>query len=220
MTLKSFGLPDELHRYVLDHSSPVDPVLADLADETAREHPDVAGMQIAPEQGLLMTLLVRLSGAEQAVEVGTFTGYSSICIARGLRPGGRLQCFDRSDEWTATARRYWERDGVADRIDLKVGDAREELRQLPAEPFVDFAFIDADKSGYAEYFELLLPRLAPEGLIVVDNVLASGAVLDPSSNSAEAIAAFNDQVAADERVDVVLLPVADGLSLITHARSG
>lgn len=217
MTLQSLGLSEDLHRYLLDHSSPVDPVLSDLAEETARSHADVAGMQIAPEQGLLLTLLVRLSGAQHAVEVGTFTGYSSICIARGLGAGGQLVCFDRSDEWTATARRYWQRAGVADRVELRIGDAREELDRLPAEPPVDFAFIDADKTGYIQYYELLLPRLSPGGLIVVDNVLASGAVLEPTSESAQAIAAFNDHVAADARVDAVMLPVADGLTLVTRA---
>lgn len=217
MSLKTLGLTDELHEYVVAHTAGRDPVLADLAAETLERFPDQARMQIAPEQGTLLTLLSKLTRARFAVEIGTFTGYSAICIARGVRPGGRLVCFDLSEEWTTIATRYWERAGLADRIELRLGDAHDTLDTLEGDPAVDLAFIDADKPGYPRYYEAVLARLAPDGLIVVDNVLSHGRVLDPGqSDNAAAIAAFNDQVAADERVDVVLLPVADGVSLITR----
>lgn len=217
MTLKSLGLSDALHRYLLDHSDPVDGLLTELAEETAATLPDLLGMQIAPEQGTFLTVLTRLVNARLAVEVGTFTGYSSICIARGLHRDGRLICFDRSEAWTATAQRYWERAGLTDRVELRVGDARERLAELPTDAHVDLAFIDADKTGYPEYYELLRSRLAPGGVMVVDNVLAGGTVLEPESEGARAIAAFNDRVAGDARVNVAMLPIADGISLITHA---
>lgn len=216
MTLKTIGLSDELHAYVLAHTSWQGGVLDELAAETRQHYPEKANMQIAPEQGALLTLLGNLTRARFAVEVGTFTGYSAICLARGLADDGRLVCFDSSEEWTAIATRYWERAGVAERIELRLGDARETLKSLDEDPPVDLAFVDADKPAYPRYYEALLSRLAPGGLIVVDNVLSRGDVVDPGANeNATAIAAFNDQVVADERVDVVMLPVADGLSLIT-----
>jgi caffeoyl-CoA O-methyltransferase len=173
-------------------------------------------MQIAPEQGTLLRLLVAAIGARRAVEVGTFTGYSAICIARGLAPGGRLLCCDVSAEWTAVARRYWERAGVADRIDLRLAPAAETLRTLSAEPILDFAFIDADKTGYPVYYEEVLRRLRPGGLIAVDNVLWSGHVVNARKRDADtrAIRRFNDLVAADGRVDSVMTPIADGITLI------
>lgn len=220
MTLKTIGLPDELHAYVLAHSSWQGGVLDELAAETGRRYPEKANMQIAPEQGAFLTLLARLTRARFAVEIGTFTGYSAICLARGLADDGRLVCFDNSEEWTSIAAHYWERAGVADRVELRLGDARETLDSLDDDPPVDLAFVDADKPSYPDYYEALLSRLAPGGLIVVDNVLANGEVLDPGGDeNPAAIAAFNDQVLADDRVDVVMLPVADGVSLITP-RSG
>jgi predicted O-methyltransferase YrrM len=156
---------------------------------------------------------VRLTGARQAVEVGTFTGYSSICIARGLPDDGRLLCCDVSEEWTSIARRYWERAGVADRIELRIAPAAETLSSLPTEPYLDFAFIDADKTGYPAYFEEIVTRTRPGGLIVLDNMLRGGRVLDPLNDDDRAIVALNDALLADERVDVVLLPVRDGVSL-------
>lgn len=220
MSAKTLGLSDELHAYVVAHTATQEEPLPALAAETRERFPDVINMQIAPEQGALMTLLTRLTSARFAVEVGTFTGYSSICIARGLRPGGRLVCFDSSEEWTAVARRYWDRAGLADRIELRLGDARETLRTLADEPAVDLAFIDADKPGYPHYYESVLDRLAEDGMIVVDNVLADGRVLDPGQDeNAAAIAAFNDLVVHDDRVEVVLLPVADGISLITRRQA-
>src|SRR5690606_5846127 len=143
---------------------------------------DIARMQVAPEQGALLELLVRMLGARQAVEVGTFTGYSALCVARGLAPGGRLLCCDVSEEWTAIARDAWRRAGVADRIDLRIGPALETLARLPDEPTIDFAFIDADKRGYLDYYEALVRRLRPGGLLAIDNVLWAGRVVDPAAD--------------------------------------
>ena len=216
MSLRTIGLDDDLHDYVVAHTAGQDDVLRDLAAETRERFPDKATMQIAPEQGALLTLLTRLTRARSAVEIGTFTGYSAICIARGLPEGGRLLCLDNNEEWVAVARRYWERAGVADRIEVRLGDAHETVDTLAGDPPIDFAFIDADKTGYHHYYEALLRRLAPTGVIAVDNVLAAGRVLDPGTDeNVAAIAAFNELVATEERVDVVLLPVADGVSLIT-----
>ena len=220
MSAKTLGLSDELHAYVVAHTATQEDPLPALAAETRERFPDVINMQIAPEQGALMTLLARLTAARFAVEIGTFTGYSSICIARGLRAGGRLVCFDSSEEWTAVARRYWDRAGLADRIELRLGDAKKTLRTLADEPPVDLAFIDADKPGYPHYYESVLDHLAEDGVIVVDNVLADGRVVDPGQDeNASAIAAFNDLVVQDDRVEVVLLPVADGISLITRRQA-
>ena len=212
---KSFFLSPEVHEYLLDHGERPDAVQQSLIDATAALGP-VAGMQIAPEQGAFMTMLTRLVGAQHAVEVGTFTGYSALCIARGLEPGGRLLCCDVSEEWTAIGRTHWEQAGVADRIDLVIAPAVDTLRALPAEPTIDLAFIDADKPNYPNYFEELVPRLRPNGLLLVDNVLWGGRVVerDPTDENTVAIRAFNDLVAADRRVEVVMLPISDGLSLV------
>jgi caffeoyl-CoA O-methyltransferase len=212
---KSFFLSPEVHEYLLDHGERPDAVQQSLIDATAALGP-VAGMQIAPEQGAFMTMLTRLVGAQHAVEVGTFTGYSALCIARGLEPGGRLLCCDVSEEWTAIGRTHWEQAGVADRIDLVIAPAVDTLRALPTEPTIDLAFIDADKPNYPNYFEELVPRLRPNGLLLVDNVLWGGRVVerDPTDENTVAIRAFNDLVAADRRVEVVMLPISDGLSLV------
>lgn len=215
MTTKSLHLSDDLHAYIVAHSTPPDEVAQDLIAETRTLLPERASLQIDADQAALLTLLTRLVGARQAVEVGTFTGLSSLSIARGLAPGGRLTCFDISTEYTDVARRYWRRAGVADRIELRIGPAGELLRELPAEPYLDLAFIDADKTGYATYWTELVPRMRPGGLIAVDNVLWSGQVLDPAPDDVDAMAIiqFNDKVVNDPRVDVVMLPVADGLTL-------
>jgi caffeoyl-CoA O-methyltransferase len=214
---KTLGLDDALHAYVVAHTPGRDEVLRALAAETRERFPELSVMQIAPEQGALLTLLARLKKTRFAVEVGTFTGYSAICIARGLADGGRLVCFDRNEEWAGIAARYWVEAGVSTRIELRLGDASETLDSLRGDPPVDLAFIDADKPGYPRYFETLLARMAPDGLIVVDNVLAQGRVLDPGDDeNATAIAAFNELVAADPRVEGVLVPVADGLTLVTR----
>jgi caffeoyl-CoA O-methyltransferase len=212
---KYISLTPEIYRYVLAHTPPQDDVLRDLAAETEALG-GISAMQIAVEQGAFLTLLGQLLGARRIVEVGTFTGYSSICLARGLAPGGSLLCCDVSEPWTAIARRYWTRAGLDDRITLRLAPAIETLRALPAEPTVDLAFIDADKTGYRAYYEELLPRLRPNGLIVFDNVLWSGAVADPGhrDESTDALRALNDALVSDARVDAVLLPVADGLFLV------
>lgn len=204
----------ELHAYLVTHGTPSDPVLADLAAETARVTGDRAGMQIAPEQGALLTMLASLVAAESIVEVGTFTGYSALCLARGLSEGGRLVTCDVDEETSAMARRYWRRAGVADRIELRLAPAIETLRALPADPVIDLSFIDADKGGYVDYWEELVPRTRRGGLVVVDNVLFHGQVLDPNATGApEAIRRFNEHVLRDDRVDHVMLPVADGITL-------
>jgi caffeoyl-CoA O-methyltransferase len=203
----------EINDYLLAHSEPADEVLRDLAEETHRELGGRAAMQISHDEGELLTMLVRLTGARRAVEVGTFTGYSSICIARGLPDDGHLLCCDVSEEWTSIARRYWERAGLTDRIELRIAPALETLKGLPTGRDLDFAFIDADKTGYASYFEEIVPRVRPGGLIVLDNMLRDGRVLEPQNDDDRAIDALNDALLADERVDVVLLPVRDGVSL-------
>ncbi|GAA1931187.1 class I SAM-dependent methyltransferase [Streptomyces sodiiphilus] len=205
-----------INEYVLAHATPADPVLRELAEETARSLPGEAGMQISHDEGALLTMLTRLTGARQAVEIGTFTGYSAICIARGLAPGGRLLACDVSEEWTSVARRYWERAGVSGSIDLRIAPAADTLRALPREETVDFAFIDADKTGYPVYYEELVSRLRPGGLIVLDNVLQKGRVTDPSAegDSVRTVRALNDAITADDRVDTVMLPVRDGVTLV------
>ncbi len=215
MTSKSFFLPPALHEYLLDHSEPPDAVLRDLMRET-RALGDIAVMQIAPEQGAFLTLLARIARARNAVEVGTFTGYSALCIARGLAADGKLLCCDVSEEWTAVARRYWERAGVAGRIALKLAPALDTLRALPTVPSIDFAFLDADKENYIAYYEELVPRLAAGSVLLADNVFWNGAVVDRAASdpTTEAIRAFNAHVAQDARVQKVMLPIADGLSLI------
>jgi caffeoyl-CoA O-methyltransferase len=202
--------------YLLAHSSPADDVLRELAAETTRAFPDAAGMQISHDEGELLTMLTQLVGATSAVEVGVFTGYSSICIARGLAPSGTLLACDVSEEWTSIARRYWDRAGVADRIDLRIAPAIETLRALPTQETIDIAFIDADKEGYPAYYAELVTRVRPGGLIVLDNVLRGGRVVDPSATGSGdvAIRAINDQVVADPRVSVAMLPVRDGVTLI------
>jgi caffeoyl-CoA O-methyltransferase len=212
---KSFHLPAAVHDYLVRHGTPPDAVQRELIEETRRLG-GVSLMQIAPEQGAFLTLLARAIGARRAIEVGTFTGYSALCIARGLAPGGRLVCCDVSEEWTAIARRFWEEGGVADRIELRLGPAAETLAALPAEPVFDLAFIDADKGGYPAYYEAILPRLRPGGLILVDNVLWFGRVADPSADdeATAQIRAFNAKVAADPRVEAVMLPIGDGLTIL------
>ena len=211
---KSFLLSPELADYIVAHGTPPDAVQETLIEETAKLGA-VAGMQIAPEQGAFLTVLTRLIGARNAIEIGTFTGYSALCIARGLPADGRLVCCDVSEEWTAIGRRAWETAGVAARIDLRIAPALETIAALPADALFDLAFIDADKPNYANYYEALLPHIRPNGAILVDNVLWDGNVInaDASDDNTSAIRAFNDRVAADDRVDVVMLPIADGLTV-------
>lgn len=220
---RSINVTEALYDYIVGHSFTPDPVLADLAARTA-ELGDVAGMQIGPEQGALLTTLAHLVGAEFAVEVGTFTGYSATCIARGLAPGGTLLCCDVSEQWTSMARDAWAEAGVDDRIELVIAPAAETLAGLDETP-VDLAFIDADKGGYRTYLDLLLPKLAPRGVIVVDNVLWSGTVVDDEADSGaepdenrRAIREFNDHVTQRDDCRAVMLPVGDGITLITPVR--
>jgi caffeoyl-CoA O-methyltransferase len=214
MSRKTEHLSDELHAYLLDHSTRLDQVQEALIDETATLG-GVAQMQIAPEQGAFMEQLTRILAARFAVEVGTFTGYSAMSIARGLADGGRLLCCDISEEWTDIAKRYWERAGVSDRIELRIGPALETLQSLPADLAIDLAFVDADKGGYIGYWEELVPRMRPGGVLLIDNVFAGGRVVEPapSGDTARDIKAFNDHAAKDSRVDLVMLPIADGLTL-------
>jgi caffeoyl-CoA O-methyltransferase len=217
-TPKTIGLNADLHEYMLAHSTTLSPVHKDLIEATAALGA-IAGMQIAPEQGAFMTMLTRLLGVHTAVEVGTFTGYSSLCIAQGLAAGGRLLCCDVSEEWTSIARAHWQRAGVADRIELRIAPAVETLRSLPAEPHIDLAFIDADKPNYPHYFDELVPRLAPAGVLLVDNVLWGGRVIaaDADDENTTAIRAFNRKVVDDPRVECVMLPISDGLTMIRRA---
>ncbi|HTK67041.1 MAG TPA: class I SAM-dependent methyltransferase [Pseudonocardia sp.] len=215
MSPKSFLLNDTLHGYLMAHTAPLDEVATDLITETASLG-DISGMQIAPEQGALMSLLVAATGARDIVEVGTFTGFSALCLARALPEDGRLLCLDVSEEWTAIGRRAWQRAGVDDKIELRLGPALDSLRALAESEQFDMAFIDADKPNYGAYYAELLPRLRRNGLILVDNVLWSGAVVDPERDDKNTVAirAFNDLVAADDRVESTILAVSDGLTLI------
>ncbi len=213
---KSFNLSPEIHDYLLRHDEPLDDVQKALIEATEEEVGFLAIMQISPEQGAFMALLARLIGARRYVEVGTFTGYSALTVAQAMPPEGRLLCCDISEEWSAIARRHWEMAGVADRIDLRLAPAAQTLAELPETELFDMAFIDADKQGYRTYYEEILVRLRQNGLILVDNVLWGGNVVDPNVNDAdtEAIRAFNDHVAADPRVECSMVAVGDGLSLL------
>jgi caffeoyl-CoA O-methyltransferase len=208
-------LDEALLAYMNAHSTPPDAVQQELIAAT-ETFGDLGRMQIGAVQGAFMTALIGLLRPRFAVEVGTFTGYSALAVARALPDGARLLCCDISEEWTAIAREHWARAGVADRIDLRLAPALETLRGLPSDTPVDFAFIDADKENYINYYEELVPRLGPRGVILVDNVLWGGAVTDPTrdDSATEALRAFNAHAAADPRVLVALLPVGDGLSVI------
>ncbi len=217
MSNQSIQLTPELYTYLLEVSLRESDLLQELRERT-RRMPE-ARMQIAPEQGQFMTLLARLLGTRQALEIGVFTGYSALCVASALPADGRLIACDISAEYTRIAREYWERAGVADRIDLRLAPASETLATLLAEGAAgsfDLAFIDADKTGYADYYEQCLALLRPGGLIVVDNVLWNGRVLDAATadEDTRAIRAFNRRIHKDARVDLSLVPIGDGLSLL------
>ena len=211
---KSVLVTAELHEYAVAHGSPPDEVQRSLIDATAALG-GLSSMQVSPDQGAFMTILTKIVGVRFAVEVGTFTGYSSLCIARGLADGGRLLCCDISEEWTAIARDHWAMAGLVDRIDLQIGPALDTLRALPADPPIDLAFIDADKPAYIDYYEEIVPRMRPGGVLLLDNVLWSGQVVDPDNDDQNTVAirAVNDHVAADDRVEAVVLPIADGLTI-------
>lgn len=216
MSREIADLPEPLADYVRRIGVREDPLLERLRAETARL-PE-AGMQISPEQGALLAFLVELVGARRALEIGTFTGYSAIVVARALGPEGRLVCCDRSPTWTAIARRYWAEAGLAERIELRLGPAVETLDELLAggtEPF-DFAFIDAAKDEYPAYFERVIRLVRPGGLVAIDNVFLSGAVADPVADdpAVRAVRALNEHLAGDERLAVAVVPIRDGLTLV------
>jgi len=212
---RSEQLSEALQEYVIAHSTQPDEVLRDLAEETLVRFGDAAGMQIGPEQGRFMTMLAELTGASRAIEVGTFTGYSSICVARGLADDGTLLCCDVSEEWTSMARKYWQRAGLTEKIELRLGPAAETLAALPVGTTFDFAFIDADKPGYVRYWDLIVPMISSGGVILVDNTLSHGRVVDlaEQGDNVQGIRRFNGHAVADPRVELVLLPVGDGLTL-------
>ncbi len=216
MSNATLGLPDDLHAYLLQVGGREPEILRELRDETAAlpEH----DMQIAPEQGALMSLLVELTGARRCVEVGTFTGYSSLTVALALPPDGSLVCCDISREWTDIARRYWQRAGVADKIELRLGPALDSLDAMLTEGQAgtfDFAFLDADKDRYPEYSDRLLALLRSGGLLAIDNVFWGGDVADPAVDDASvrAIRSMNQALAEDPRVTLAMVPIADGLTL-------
>lgn len=202
---------DELHDYMIDHGMPLDEIARELVEET-QALGGVSVMLTTADQAALLTTLTRLTSARRAVEIGTFTGFSALAIARGLPEDGRLICLDVSDEWTSIGRRYWERAGVADRIELRIGDAHASAAALEGE--FDLAFVDADKPGYLDYFEQLLPRIRPNGLLLFDNTLAGGRVVGTHDQDPVDRKEFNDHIARDERVDVVVLGIGDGLTLV------
>lgn len=218
---KFTAMTAELYPYLVAHRSERDPVLASLAKETEKLG-GVSLMQVAPEQGAFMTLLTRAIGARRAVEVGTFTGYSALCVARGLPDDGKLLCCDVNEEWTSIGRRHWEQAGVAHKIELRLGPAVETLRALPAEPQFDLAFIDADKPNYRHYYEEILKRLKPNGLILFDNVLWMGQVADATNQeeSTVALRELNDVLIHDKRVEAVMLSVSDGLTIVRKRAPG
>jgi caffeoyl-CoA O-methyltransferase len=211
MTARNFLLSEALDQYVRDHTEPADPLVRDLIAETATL--PMAGMQIGPDEARLLALLVQISGARQLIEIGTFTGYSSLSMARALPDGGTLLCCDMSEEWTAIARRYWQRAGLQDRIELRLAHALDTLRALPSEPQFDLAFLDADKENYPAYLEELATRLRSGGLLLADNVLWSGAIVDDNDTRETTVGlrTFNDRITADARFENVLLSAFDGL---------
>jgi caffeoyl-CoA O-methyltransferase len=200
---------EELHEYMVAHGMPLDEIATELVAET-QQLGSAAGMLTTADQAALLTTLTRLISARRAVEIGTFTGFSALAISRGLPDDGELICLDVSDEWTSIGRRYWERAGVADKIDLRIGDAHESAKKLEGE--FDLAFVDADKDWYIQYFEDVLPLIRPNGLMMFDNTLAGGRVIDADGPADRK--EFNAHVAKDDRVDVVMVGIGDGLTLV------
>lgn len=215
-TSRADVVDQELADYISAHSAKPDDVQRRLMTTTEERTGDASRMQIGGDQGTFFEILASGMGARSAIEIGTFTGYSALSIARGIGPTGKLICCDVSEEWTAIAREHWRLAGVADRIDLRIAPALETIAALPADTKFDLAFIDADKVNYANYFEALLPLMRAGGVILVDNTLWSRRVLDPSANDDDTVAlrAFNKMVAADARVRCVIIPMGDGVTLI------
>ena len=215
MKPKYTTLSPEIFNYVCDNSSGGHiPILDQLRAET-QELGEISEMLIGKDQGIFMSMLVKSINATSAIEVGTFTGYSSTCIALGLPEHGRLICVDRSEEWTQIARRYWNDAGVSDKIELRLGDGRAVLGEMSSDQTFDFAFIDADKPGYDAYYELLLPHMRPNSLMLFDNMLRNGQVVYPVKDDidTQALNALNRKLACDPRVDSVLLTVGDGINM-------
>jgi caffeoyl-CoA O-methyltransferase len=213
--IKHTAITEELSEYVdRNRFDAGDLLLAELREETRSAFPDFAQMQIPGDQGALLSNLVAVMGAKLVVEIGTFTGTSAICLARALPAGGHLYCLDISDEFTTVARRYWKRAGLDDRITLHLGSGEEFLDRLPEQP-IDFAFIDADKTGYDAYFEALLPRMRTNCLMAFDNAFRSGRILNPAPDDpdTQAILALNEKLVHDDRVDASLLTIGDGILL-------
>lgn len=212
---KQLQVTERLYDYILQFGFRDDPLLKALREETGKLPASM--MQISPEQGQFMALLAQLMGVRKAIEIGTFTGYSSLSVARALPADGKLICCDISEEYTAVARRYWAKAGVANKIDLRLAPALETLADLKKTDGASFdmAFIDADKTNYQHYYEAILNLLRPGGVILIDNVLWSGDIADPEAKDAETLALrkLNSFVSTDERVDFCLLPIADGLTI-------
>ncbi|HEX2071804.1 MAG TPA: O-methyltransferase [Thermoleophilaceae bacterium] len=208
-------IDEELAAYVAAHAGGRDDVLLAVERETA-ELGSLANMQTSPEQAALLELLARATGARRAIEIGTFTGYGAIRIARGLGADGSLLCCELEPRWADVARRNLDRAGVGERVEIRVAPALETLRSLPAQPGFDLAYLDADKSGYPAYYDELVPRLRPGGLLAIDNVLMRGRVRDPAPDDegARAVAELNDGIPRDDRVESVMLGMADGLTLV------
>ena len=213
---RAFVVDPELADYITAHSAKPDEVQRRLMAVTEARTGGAATMQIGGDQGTFFEILASSMGARSAIEIGTFTGYSALSIARGLGPEGKLICCDVSEEWTAIAREHWTLAGVADRIDLRIAPALDTLAALPADLRFDLAFIDADKPNYPHYFAALLPRMRPGGLILVDNTLWSRQVLDPAAQERDTVALrdFNAMVANDPRVRCVIIPMGDGVTII------
>jgi len=213
---RSQFVEEAVAEYASAHSSGPDEVQIALRDVTQQRTGSAAGMQIGDDQAVLMEIIARAMGARRALEVGTFTGYSALAVVRGMGPDGRLLCCDVSEKWTAIAREYWERAGVSDQIELRLGPGMDTLRALPRDEQFDLAFVDADKTGYLDYYEEIVPRLRPGGLLLADNTLQGGSVLDAGAGDEDAVAirVFNDTVAADPRVRTVLLPIGDGVTFL------
>ncbi len=210
---KFISITPELHRYAVEHSSFRDAVVADV-EQAGEDMGDLASMQIAGDQAAFMTVVVASIGARSALEVGTFLGYGAIAIARGLPPDGQLVCCELEQKYADRAREHLDQAGLADRVEFRIGPALESLRAMEASEQFDFAFIDADKTEYIDYFEETLTRIRPNGLIMLDNTLRGGSVMDPGdSEAARVTGELNDRLAVDDRVDVVLLGVADGITL-------
>lgn len=211
--VKNVVITSEVYAYLVAQAEPLSAVQRQLIERT-RALGGPAEMQIPHEQGVFLTMLAKLVDARRIIEVGTFTGYSTLALAAGLAPGGRVLACDVSEEWTSIAQESWKAAGVADRIDLKIAPALETLRALPSEPVADLVFLDADKPGYLAYWEELVPRVRPGGLLLADNVLYGGQAVHPDAKgNALAIREFNAHVRADERVESVMLPIADGLTV-------